>query len=178
MNKQLNVLAIFLSFTALIVSFWQASISQKAVSLSVQPFVQITPYLEGPGGRNGIFIANIGLGPAVFLDATIQINGKETSITEDNWQSLLQEIKVNDLCFSKSWLPKGSGLAKEKEVPIISLGRTDSPACTLDLITLLGQNNISIKLIYKSMTNDFYEKTEILPGSNIIKDVQRALQNQ
>lgn len=40
--------------------------AQKHNRVSVAPLLQLTPYAEGKTGKNGIYLSNVGLGPAVI----------------------------------------------------------------------------------------------------------------
>jgi hypothetical protein len=57
-------LAVLISIIAAVFAWKQVEISRTHNQLSVMPILQITPYLEGKGGRNGLYLSNDGLGPA------------------------------------------------------------------------------------------------------------------
>jgi hypothetical protein len=77
MGAQISTLALIISVGALIVSTLQYRVVRKHYRLSVRPHVNFTFILEGgTAERNGIYLANLGLGPAIIKALSVEVGGK------------------------------------------------------------------------------------------------------
>lgn len=164
-----------ISALALAVSLWQGWISREHNRLSVKPYVQVTPYLEGANKRIGLYISNYGLGPAVIEKASLSLDGKSYDLTQDIWQTALKNINIDDLCFKKSWLPIDSILSNGEEISLLNLSETQSPSCLIEAINLMSNHNITITLKYKSLYEESLSKSYNPMLPNVGHDILRAL---
>jgi hypothetical protein len=66
-------IALIISIGALIVSSWQYSAQIEHNKLSVKPHMAVTYILEsGKRERNGIYVSNPGLGPAIIKTVSVE----------------------------------------------------------------------------------------------------------
>ena len=57
------IVTLIVSVLAMAFAWEKVAISKDHNRRSVKPVLQITPFVEGPGERNGIYLSNDGLGP-------------------------------------------------------------------------------------------------------------------
>lgn len=179
-EKIVGACAIFISVLALMVSIWQGMVAREHNRLSVTPKLISTPQLEGKGGKNGIYLSNVGLGPAFIQKAYLRVNGKQYNLGANPWPHALEEVGLKSLCFATSWLPSGAALKSQEEVALIAVTRADLGACYLEAMKLISSNEISINIIYESMygvsgevnsdvslgRNDFNFSKLVMPDTN------------
>lgn len=139
---------------ALAVSVIQVIFSQNHNRAAVTPYFTARPSLEGPGGENGIYIGNAGLGPGIIQAAELSVGGRRYDITYNSWPEIFTEIGVEPNCFSQSWLPKGAALRVGEEKALITVTRANTPVCYYQLTQLLTENTFELKIDYMSMYDD------------------------
>jgi hypothetical protein len=119
----------------------------------VLPILQITPYLEGKGGRNGLYLSNDGLGPALIKGFSVASGGVTArGFESDRWAEVLATTEANPACFATGW-PKGeTTLRAGVEVPMVSTTKAEGmEVCYSELIKLVGGKPIEIEVQYESM---------------------------
>jgi hypothetical protein len=95
-----SVLAILVSCGALYVSSSQYGVIARHYRLSVKPHVNVIFYLEGGSERNGISIANPGLGPAIIKALSVEVGGKSYSAEGKRlWQNVFRDLTLVPGCF-------------------------------------------------------------------------------
>lgn len=177
MNKLVTIATVSISVFALAVSVWQGYASREHNRLSVRPYVQSTPYLEGPNKRNGIYISNYGLGPAILNKATINIDGTSHLLSKDIWEQAFKPIGIDDLCFSKSWIPRGSVIPINKEIHLIKLTSAESSRCLLEVAKFLSEHDLSLTLEYTSMYNEKITTKNSFNMKSFGRDLSRAIRS-
>lgn len=81
-----SVAAVAIAVTSLIVSLYQARMTQRHHEDSFRPILQITSH----GGEvAGLQLANVGLGPAIVFDSSVSVDGVHRGRFE---QSVVQSI--------------------------------------------------------------------------------------
>ena len=152
--------AIPVSIAAALFAWKQVELGREHNRLSVAPILQITPYAEGKGGKNGLFMTNDGLGPAIIKSFSIRSGGVVAEgFGANRWSEIVALTDANPLCFASGW-PKGeTALRAGAEVPLLVLTKADGmEACLLELIKLVGGRAIDIEVTYESM----YEEKKTL----------------
>jgi hypothetical protein len=82
---------------------YQSGITRQHNELSVKPTLRFVPYLEGDGRRNGIYIANVGLGPAEVTGLKLVVAGQHYDLMEKgSHRTVLRTVKANLFCFAES----------------------------------------------------------------------------
>ncbi|WP_312244293.1 hypothetical protein [Stutzerimonas nitrititolerans] len=150
-DRTLSICAILVSVLALCISLWQGVVAREHNRLSVSPKLIGTPALEGKGGKNGLYLSNVGLGPAIVQQAKLVVNEREFDFTKNPWPEILSVVGVERLCFSTSWLPVGSTVKSQEVVSLLSVTRADLGACYLEAMKLISGNEIAIEIKYESM---------------------------
>lgn len=177
MSRIPTISAIGISLLALTVSLWQGWTAREHNRLSVKPYLQVTPYLEGQHERVGLYISNYGLGPAVIENATLSLDSRPHDLTKNSWQEALQQIAIDDLCFRKSWLPRESILANDREVPLLSVSSGHPSTCLIELINLLSNHDIALTVEYRSLYGERLKNTfqPRLPtaGDEVLRALER-----
>lgn len=152
-----SVSAVLISLFAVGLSWWQLEVGREHNRLSVRPLVIVTPYLEGPGGRNGLYLSNEGLGPAVLKDMKAVVAGKSFGgLGMSHWRQILKELNANPLCFSQAWPTYESVLKVGEELPILSLTKADLPICGSAAFELLTQRKMSMQVDYASLYGEAF----------------------
>lgn len=165
--------AVLISITAAVFAWQQVEVGRVHNRLSVTPILQITPYLEGKSGRNGLFLSNDGLGPAIVKSFEVRSNGITASgFGADRWDEIIATTAANPLCFGRGW-PKGETTLKAgSEVPLVYVTKAEgAEGCMAELVKLVGGSAIEIEIGYESI----YGEPKHLSANS--KAVSRTLSN-
>ena len=163
-----------LALIATIIQGWHAREHNK---LSVRPYLTMAAKIEGPGGKNGIFIENAGLGTAIIKKAIIRFNQIDYDFNKIVWPEILGKKGIDKMCFERTWLPVDAAITTTKEEAIIKLTRADSKGCYLEISKLVLNNQISVKIEYESLYKESFvvEKEVSLQGLGIEIDYGKLL---
>lgn len=167
-------LAVCISIIAAVFAWQQVGISRTHNQLSVIPILQITPYLEGKSGRNGLYLSNDGLGPAIIKGFSVRSGGVVASGFEsDRWTEVLATTVANPACFATGW-PKGETTLKAGiEVPLVFATKAEgAEVCLVELVKLIGGNPIEIGIEYESI---YGEKKHLAANSKVFSKTLDAL---
>lgn len=148
-----TVSAVCISIFAAVFSWQQVEISRVHNRKSVEPILQITPYMEGKGRRNGLYLTNDGLGPAILKGFSVKSGGVVASgFGSDRWFEVLATTVSLPACFATGW-PKGEvALRPGIEIPLVSLTNAEgTEICGLELVKLIGGKPIEIRVQYESI---------------------------
>ncbi len=174
-------IAVPISIIAAVFAWWQVELTQKHNRLSVRPILQVTPYLEGKDGKNGLYLSNDGLGPAIIKSFTARSGGIiAEGFGADRWHELIAQTAANPNCFKTGW-PKGETAIKAGDVlPMFVVAPGEGSAlCQLELVKLVGGSAIEIEIKYESM----YEESSVLradsrAASKTLDSLYRTLMGQ
>lgn len=153
--------AMIISICALSVSIWQGMVAREHNRLSVKPNLLITPYLEGHGGKNGIYLSNDGLGPGIITHASITINNKDYDLSKNPWPAVFNDINIKSDCFALSWAPSGATLKASEEKALIQTTRAELDGCYFETKKLITDYKIKINIDYKSIYNEYDHTSSI-----------------
>lgn len=148
--------AVLISIVAAIFSWRQVEIGREHNRLSVVPILQITPHLEGGSGRNGLFLSNDGLGPAIVTSFSVRAGGVVASgFGSDRWSEIFAATDANPSCFATAW-PKGEAtLRAGSEIPLVYVTKAEgSEGCITELIKLVAGTPVEIEIDYKSIYSE------------------------
>jgi hypothetical protein len=167
------VFALLISFAAAWFAWEQVNLSKIHNRLSVMPILQLTPYLEGKNGkdgkiaRNGLYLSNDGLGPAIIKSFTVKSGGViATGFTSDRWHEIISTTAANPTCFATGWPKAETALKAGVDIPLVSVTAAVglSEICNLELLKLVGGNAIEVDMDYESM---YGEKKHLLANSKV-----------
>lgn len=151
----LSACALIISMASLAATFWQAELTRTHNKLSVRPKIISTHHLYGSDGKNGIYLSNVGLGPAIITGLKVEVNGNSYSgLGTNRWPEALRAININSSCFRQAWPLRESTLKSSEEVALIELTAEKPKECLVDLLRLLVANGVTITLDYESMYNE------------------------
>lgn len=155
------VIALVLSTLALAISAMQYFATLKHNRLSVRPYIQATFYLEGPGGRSGLYVENVGLGTGIFTGFTIKANGKNYSAlgNPNVWKNIMTDLKLPPACFLQSWPEPQAGIKVADERPFLTATRKNLPMCDGMLLLFLSNKDLEITISYTSLYGESYTTT-------------------
>ncbi len=174
MNHLLSA-ALGISTLALAISLWQGLALIEHNRLSVRPHVISTPYLEGPGARNGLYIANLGLGPALLDSATISFDGTAYDLRTDFWEEALAAIGIEPGCFARSWLPMGAAILVDQEIALLAMQDGSVPLCLHESLKLLTEHRIVVALEFGSLYGEQLSVEQAFELGSPRQDYARAL---
>ena len=167
-----------LAFVVSIMATWfawqQVVVSQTHNKLSVLPILQITPYLEGENGRNGLYISNDGLGPATIKSFSVKSNGATASGFEaDRWAEVLSATNLDPNCFATAWPKREATLKAGDSSPLLYVADVaNKKTCLLEMVRLIGGNPIYIAIDYESI---YKEKRHLSADSKIFSKTLDSL---
>jgi hypothetical protein len=102
-SRWAGLIGIVTALVATTGTWYQSGIARQHNELSVQPKLRFVPYIEGDGRRNGIYIANVGLGPAEVTGLKLVVAGQHYDLmNKGSHRGVLQAIQANLLCFAES----------------------------------------------------------------------------
>jgi hypothetical protein len=184
---QISTLALIISFGALIVSTLQYFVVRKHHRLSVRPHVVITFTLEGgTGEKNGIYLANPGLGPAIMKALSVEVGATSYDAMDKRvWRRVFRDLALVPGCFRQGWARPGNALKAGEELPLLTITHANPPVvdgqpCPIELLKFLKAEGLKIRMQYESMYGEPYEAVgESWVDDQTIADVAMAgLQQQ
>lgn len=150
------VLALCISIIAATFAWQQVEISRVHNKLSVTPLLYITPYAEGKSGRNGLYVSNVGLGPAIINNFSVKAEGVVASGFEsDRWPEILTALHINPTCFATGWPKRQSAVKAGDELLLLNITKADgADACFTEIIKLIGGKGVELTIGYESIYGD------------------------
>jgi hypothetical protein len=145
--------------------------------------VDIAYYLEGKlNERNGIYIANSGLGPAIIKAVSVEVGGKSYNAMDKHvWQNVFHDLKINPFCFRRGWI----GVLKPgEEFAILTITHANPPVVgehlySIELLKFLKAEGLKVRLQYESLYGNPAETIrESWIDSDMIAEISTALMAQ
>jgi hypothetical protein len=182
----LAVLAFNISLGSFTVASWQYLAVTRHYRLSVRPQVVITFTLEGDmDGKNGIYFANLGLGPAIVKALSIEVGGKSYDAMDKGvWRNVFRDLTIVPGCFRQSWTQSGSALKTGEELALLTLTHAKPPvvdgySCPIELLKLLKAEGLKVRMQYESMYGEPHEAIgESWIDSDTISEIEIAMLQQ
>jgi hypothetical protein len=182
----LSTLALFISVGAFIVSSLQYRAVTRHYRLSVRPHVNITFVLEGGRDeRNGIYIANLGLGPAIIKALSVEVGGKSYNAMDKRvWRNVFHDLTIVPGCFRQGWAQSGSALKSGEELALLTITHANPPivdghSCHIELLKFLKAEGLKVRMQYESMYGEPDEAIcESWIDSGTISDISTAMMQQ
>ena len=166
--------AVCISIFAAVFAWQQVDVSRIHNRKSVAPILQITPYMEGKNRRNGLYLSNDGLGPAIIKGFSVKSGGVVASgFDSDRWSEVLSTTTANPNCFATGW-PKGeTAIRAGMDTPLLSITNAEgADMCAVELVKLIGGKPIEINIEYESI---YGEAMHLSGNSKIISKTLDAL---
>lgn len=173
LETSLAGIALIISVASAIFSWRQVEIAEKHNRISVYPLLYVTTHAEGPGGRNGIFLTNVGLGPAIITSFTAKAKGfTATGFKADMWPEVLQAAGVKPFCFATAWPLERSALKAGDELGLSFVTKAEGATdCYAELIKLMGDTEVEVAITYQSM----YGETQSVMGTSKLNSAMATL---
>jgi hypothetical protein len=154
--------------------------------LSVKPHVNVIFYLEGwLGGKNGIYIENCGLGPAIIKAVSAEVGGKSYGTgTKYPWRKVFDDLTILPTCFKYGLIQPESALKSGEEFALLTVTHANPPVvdgrpCHLELLRLLRAEGLKVRIQYESMYGEPQERVaDSAVDSDIISDMATAMVHQ
>lgn len=147
------IAAIFISVVAAYFSWQQLEVSRDHNRRSLRPVLQLTPWTEGTGGKNGLYLTNEGIGPAFLTDIEVRA-GRHVfaGLGPDRWAEALTAIGVNPSCFAGGWPQPNTALRVgfERELQRLTHPVGD-PTCSIEMVKLAGGPGLQVIIEYESI---------------------------
>ncbi len=152
-----SFLALIIAFIAVLVSMLQLHISREHNKLTVTPKILLTPYLEGKGGRNGIYIENSGLGPGVINSFQVTSpGGVYSGLGTDKWTEIFHKNNIESSCFKHGWPDPDATLKVGESIALIEMSKSAPNECYSIALNLFQRNDILINIGYQSLYNESF----------------------
>jgi hypothetical protein len=147
------VLALFISIFAAVFSWQQVEVSRVHNRISVAPILHVTPYAEGKSGRNGLYVSNVGLGPALIKEFRASSGAfVAEGFESDRWIDILAAAKINPACFATGWPRLDSVVKAGEELPLVHVTKADgADICYTEMIKLIGGTGVEVAVTYESV---------------------------
>jgi len=146
-----NILSLFFSIIALLVSFWTLRVSQKHNILSVRPYLTLKESYSRSDSYYGLGVSNDGLGPAIIQKMSIFVDGKEF----ESWKEAIGGLNMYFPWITYVLLEKGDTIKPGKELPLFYISNDNIMPRRVNKFDK-SLNILSLCIEYKSM----YENDE------------------
>jgi hypothetical protein len=167
--------ALAISLGTASITYMQYRSQKHDTQLAIQPRLAITPYLEGPGGRNGLYVSNDGAGTAHITAMRLAFEGRTfEGPGASPWPVIARAMGASG-CFHSGW-PIGDATflrAGQTEV-LVAPTREREPQCAGAIVRLLAQGHLAYTVHYTDLDGhpfDLHDTVEI----NDSEVVQRSL---
>lgn len=154
----LSIFAVIVSFVAVGFSWWQLEVARQHNRISVKPVIAFSQYLEGPGGRNGMFVSNQGLGPAKLKSLEVTVDGKVFSgLGQNRWPDVIRQAGSTPRCFKQGWPTKDAVLKAGEEKVLLAQSKAALPICDVATMFFYLDKDITIVIGYESFYGKVFE---------------------
>jgi hypothetical protein len=164
----LSLFALFISCVSVYFTREQLEISREHNRISITPIIHITPFLENKG-RNGVYISNKGIGPALLKLFSVESRGiVAQGFDNDRFTDILKAYGVRPECFKIGWPRTGTAIKVDEEIGLFSMNDYSAPGeppCILDVLKLIGGDGIKITVTYESL----YGESKTVTSSSKVK---------
>ena len=186
LGPYISTLALCISVLAFIVSSLPYRAVTRHYRLSVKPHVNVIFYLEGgPNQRNGVYITNPGLGPAIIKAVSVEVGGKSYDAVNNNpWRNVLHDLAIMPTCFRYGLVQPESALKPGEEFALLNITHANPPvvdgrSCHIQLLRLLNTEGLKVRIQYESMYGEPHERiVESLINSDMISDIVTVAMQQ
>jgi hypothetical protein len=153
-----STIALVTAILTVIFSWQQNNITKEHNRLSVKPILQLTPMAEGDGKRNGLYLSNVGFGPAIIKGFEVRTrNYSASGFESDQWDLVLGAADLKADCFATGWPKENSTVKVDDETPLLSITNSNKrDRCIPEMIGLVGGDEISVIITYESIYGDAY----------------------
>jgi len=172
-----STIALVASILAVVFSWQQNNITEEHNRLSVKPILQLTPMVEGDNKRNGLYLSNVGLGPAIIKKFEVRTKNHNISGFESNkWDLVLRAVNLRADCFATGWPTDNATVKADDEIPLLSITNSDNrDRCLPEMIGLVGGEEIHVTVTYQSIYGDTYvEHATTAIRSQTVENLYRA----
>jgi hypothetical protein len=148
--------------------------------------MNVNLYLEGGlSERNGIYIENPGLGPAIIKALSVEVGGKSYSTVDKRlWQNVFHDLTIPPGCFRQRSMQSGSVLKSGEELALLTITHATPPIvdghlCHIELLKFLKAEGLKVRIQYESMYSEPDEAIrESWIDSGTISDISTAMMQQ
>ncbi|MFH7524075.1 hypothetical protein AB2J22_01915 [Aeromonas sp. A5] len=153
-----STIALVTSIMTVIFSWQQNNITKEHNRLSVKPILQLTPMVGGSDKRYGLYLSNVGFGPAIIKGFEVHTkNYSASGFESDQWDSVLGAANLKADCFATGWPKKNSTVKVDEETPLLSITNSDMrDRCIPEMIGLVGGDEVNVMITYESIYGDTY----------------------
>lgn len=165
LKRYSGVANFLIAFSAMAATVYQGWLTREHNRLSVKPHIRFAPELEGKGKRNGLYIANVGLGPATLTALEIGVKGQRYNLlVPGGLRAAIKAMNVDLKCFSDIQPEVGTVLkAGDFEPIIIPSGPVlePDPCPAIVALTLMNQS-IEVYAAYESFYEQKFETRQVI----------------
>ncbi len=143
----------------------QTNITHAHNKLSVKPVLQVESLREEIDGRSGLYLKNVGLGPAEVVKITIIAGNRTFNYTEaeDRLKFIRDFLNMNSNCLSESKPNPGFYIKSSDTEPIIITSQNSSPnMCHHKAFLALQGKLVKFIIDYRSIYSDDFKKEQTL----------------
>jgi hypothetical protein len=151
-NRWSGLIGILVALVAVAGTWYSGLISREHNMLTLKPNIRFAHYLEGEGRKNGIYIFNLGLGPARLTKLSATINGDSYDLLGFGGQrTALKAMGAELYCFLDTPPEVGTILKVGDEQPLFAKTNAKSPeACSFLVAIALMKQPIELNAEYLS----------------------------
>lgn len=151
-DRSIALTALIVSLMSASMSFLQYRASKHYAQLALQPHLTVTPYLEGNGHRNGLYISNEGSGAAYVKSIKVVVDGRTyEGLGDSPWTEIVQAMGLDAGCFAHGWPESDTAIQPGREE--VFLARTNAPNrpdCDEQMVKFLGLTDMKYTIGYAS----------------------------
>jgi hypothetical protein len=175
-----GLFGIVMAAAAICVGCYQAWLAHETTKMSVRPHIRVAAYFEGPGKRTGLYLTNLGLGPATLTKLTLGMNGQTFDLMQPHGQEVaVKTMGLDSFCVAIIAPEPGVVIKANEEAPLVSSTTSPMvPLCSLQLMKAISKQDIKVQAEYSSMWDEKLQSTQNidLDLTKTIEPVQNFIQ--
>jgi hypothetical protein len=152
-SRWAGLIGIVTALIAAIGTWYQGVITREHNELSVKPELRFVPYIGSDLRKSGIYITNVGLGPAKVIALRLKVAGQQYDLMQKGSQrAALRGINANLLCFTESQpVPEFHVKVGDFEPLFISANKIPLNNCEESVAKTLMSQKFEFDIKYLSM---------------------------
>lgn len=148
-----GLIGIAVALVATLGTWYQGALMREHNRLSVAPRLRLVPYLEGEGRRNGLYLENVGLGPAELVALRVTTTERTYDLMQPGSQrAVLQGLHADLRCFAETQPEPGVYVKAGSTEPLfVATAATAMPGCLWNVANTLMRHALEVEAEYRSM---------------------------
>jgi len=128
--------------------------------------MRVATYFEGAGQgkRTGLYLTNLGLGPATLEKLSLEVGGQTYDLMQPHGQEVaVKAMGLDSLCVMIVLPQPGTVLKVNEEGPLLATTASPiGPICAVPVMEALDNREIKVHMVYSSMRDERIEDSQTI----------------